>query len=665
MNPPTVPLISTIKERCRLCYTCVRECPAKAIRIAGGQAEVQNERCIGCGNCVRVCSQKAKQVRSGIEDVDTLLRSGARVAAMIAPSFPAEFPNTEPLVVVGMVRALGFAMVCETGFGADLVAAEYGRLLTENPDRRFIATTCPAVVAYVERYHPDLLPSLAPIVSPMVATARALRRIHDSNLRTVFIGPCVAKKGEAGSIQIEHEVDAALTFIEFREMCEERSIKPDSITPGDFDPPHASAGLLLPISRGMLQAAGLKEDLLVGDVVAADGRGEFIEAIREFEGGDLDARLLDLLCCNGCMMGPGISSKAPLFNRRSQVSRYAKQRLADPRLRRAEQFRSALAGLNLRRSFTSYDQRLTIPPEDHLEEIMVRLGKIRPEDELNCGACGYETCREHATAIYKGLAEVEMCLPYTIEQLRHACRELATSNEQLANAQGALIQSAKLASMGQLAAGIAHEINNPLTGVLTFAHLLRQKRNMEDQDRQDLGLIISETSRVAEIVRSLLDFARERPVAMKPINVNEVIQQTMRLLRNQKAFSRITIEERLEENLPQVEGDMNQLEQVLLNLSLNASEAMPHGGRLIVSTLHENGHVLVKVADSGCGVGKENLNKIFEPFFSTKPVGKGTGLGLSVSYGIIQQHRGTLTVETKEDEGSVFTIVLPQLGGNA
>ncbi|HVP13439.1 MAG TPA: [Fe-Fe] hydrogenase large subunit C-terminal domain-containing protein [Phycisphaerae bacterium] len=663
MDPPLAPLVTTIKERCRLCYTCVRECPAKAIRIAGGQADVQPERCIGCGNCVRVCSQKAKQVRSGIEDVERLLRSSTPVAAIIAPSFPAEFPDLDSATVVGMLRALGFAMVNETALGADLIAAEYGRLLAETDGKRFVATTCPAIVAYVERYHPGLVPSLAPIVSPMVATARALRQIHDPTLKVVFIGPCIAKKGEAGSRKVEHEIDAVLTFIEFREICHRRAVTPESVSPSDFDPPHGGAGLLLPISRGMLQAAGLHEDLLAGDFVAADGRSEFIEAIREFEGGDLNARLLDVLCCNGCIMGPGISSKAPLFNRRSQVSRYAKQRMADPKLKHPDGYASVLAGLNLRRGFSPYDQRLTIPPEDHLAEIMVRLGKLKPEDELNCGACGYETCREHASAIHKGLAEVEMCLPYTIEQLRHACKDLATSNEQLASAQGALVQSAKLASMGQLAAGIAHEINNPLTGVLTFAHLLRQRPNMEDQDRQDIGLIISETTRVSEIVRSLLDFARERPVAKKPVNVNDVVIRTMRLLRNQKAFAKITIEKHLKEELPHVAGDTNQIQQVLLNLSLNACEAMPNGGRLTISTLDDGGHVLIRVADTGLGIGRENLNKIFEPFFSTKPIGTGTGLGLSVSYGIIQQHGGTLTVETKEGEGTTFTIVLPTLPG--
>lgn len=325
--------------------------------------------------------------------------------------------------------------------------------------------------------------------------------------------------------------------------------------------------------------------------------------------------------------------------------------------------RPELANLDLRRGFTPYDQRFVLPSEERLAEVLARLGKLKPEDELNCGACGYETCREHAAAICRGLAESEMCLPYTIEQLKHACGELAISNEQLADVQEALVQSARLASTGQLAAGVAHEINNPLTGVLTFAHLLRQKPNMDEQDRHDLGLIISETTRVAEIVRSLLDFARERPVIKQPICVNEVVERTMLLVRNQEPFGRIEIEERPQRPLPLVDGDMSQLQQVLLNLSLNACEAMPDGGRLTITTRSDDGSVLVEVADSGVGIKQEHIAKVFEPFFSTKPPGKGTGLGLSVSYGIVQQHGGTLTVESREGAGSTFTISLPALRG--
>ncbi len=220
-------------------------------------------------------------------------------------------------------------------------------------------------------------------------------------------------------------------------------------------------------------------------------------------------------------------------------------------------------------------------------------------------------------------------------------------------------QSEKLASIGRLAAGIAHEINNPLTGVLTFAHLLREKPHLLGADRDDLEVIIRETTRVREIVRGLLDFARESPSRQEILDLNSVIRATLRLVRSQKEFSRVIIQEALADGLPAVRGDRNQLQQVLLNLSLNACEAMPQGGTLTVRSFNDGARVAFSVTDTGCGIRPEHMEKIFEPFFTTKPIGKGTGLGLSVSYGIVQQHHGSIEVHSEFERGTVFTVYLP------
>jgi two-component system, NtrC family, sensor kinase len=223
----------------------------------------------------------------------------------------------------------------------------------------------------------------------------------------------------------------------------------------------------------------------------------------------------------------------------------------------------------------------------------------------------------------------------------------------------------QLASVGRLAAGVAHEINNPLVGVLTFADMMREKENLDEQDRQDLEVIIRETKRVREIVRGLLDFARETPSNKTQLNVNDVLRQTVKLLGKREAFQSIYIVEDLAESLPLVSGDKSQLQQVFLNLTLNACEAMPQGGTLMVSTAAGDNKIVVKVTDTGAGIKRAHLDQIFEPFFTTKPVGKGTGLGLSVSYGIIQQHGGTLEVESEVGKGSTFTISLPMASPEA
>ena len=195
--------------------------------------------------------------------------------------------------------------------------------------------------------------------------------------------------------------------------------------------------------------------------------------------------------------------------------------------------------------------------------------------------------------------------------------------------------------------------------------MLRDKENMDDQDREDLDLIVHETTRAAQIVRGLLDFARERQVVKTPLDINELVRQTTRLLGNQTAVQGIVIAEDLADALPTVEGDAHQIEQVMLNLAMNACEAMPNGGTLLISSLAADGKALVKFTDTGCGIKEEHLDQIFEPFFSTKPVGKGTGLGLSVSYGIIEEHGGAIEVESQEGKGSTFTVVLPCADGPA
>jgi len=663
---PAVPLVTTVKERCRVCYTCVRECPAKAIRIAGRQAEVMPARCIGCGHCVRVCSQHAKQVASSRAGAQALLASGERVAACVAPSFPAEFSELDPEKLVGMLRRLGFAFVNEVAFGADLVARRYRQLLADDPDRCYISTSCPAIVAYIERFYPSLVEFLAPVASPMVATARALRRLHGSDLRTVFIGPCVAKKGEELETGLAPEVDLVLTFAELRQMFAEAGIGADDTEPSEFDPPHGGAGALFPLSRGALQAASIAENLILGDIVAADGRRSFVEVVREFESGDLDlnARLLDLLCCNGCIQGAGMTSEAPLFRRRAVVSKHVRQRLAASCSRDREAWLDRFADLDLGRTFVANDQRLPTPSEGEVAEVLARMGKHTPADELNCGACGYDTCREHAVAVCKGLAESEMCLPFSIEALRTSVAELARSHQELRNTQQALMHSERLASMGQLAAGIAHEVNNPLGVVLLYAHMLLEQTPKDAPDRKDLETIVAQADRCRKIVSGLLNFARQNKVFRQETPIRELLLQG---LRSVPIPDHVKVRVEHEDPALAAELDRDQIIQVLTNLISNAVEAMPEGGMLTLSSRASNGSVVLAVADTGVGITKDNMNKIFEPFFTTKPIGKGTGLGLPVLYGIVKMHRGDIKVESNADPtagptGTTFTVTFPRTG---
>lgn len=668
-NKSKQPLVTTVKDRCRVCYTCVRECPAKAIRIVNGQAEIIAERCIGCGNCVRVCSQKAKKVVNSIADVRNLLASADRVAAIIAPSFPAEFPEIEYRQFVGMVRALGFYYVCEVGFGADLVARKTREIMAdENNDKRYISTPCPAVFGYVKRYHPELIDNLLPVVSPMVAMARAMREIYEKDLKIVFIGPCIAKKGEAYSQELDGEIDEVLTFEELGFLFEDYMISnnakeyADNPKPSDFDPPRAYRGNLFPIGRGLLEAANINEDLMMGEVLSANGRNTFKDAIIEFSSGQTSARFLDVLCCDGCIMGPGMTTDAPLFRRRTLVSDYVRNMSKSRSPEKWIFYMEKLKDLDLSRTFSPSDQRIANPDEETIQTILAQMGKYNEEEELNCGACGYETCREHAIAIHKGLAEKEMCLPFTIERLHRTIAELGVSNTELANTREALIQSEKMASMGQLAAGIAHEINNPLGVVLMYSHLLSDEIDKKSELHEDLQMIADHADRAKKIVSGLLNFARQSKVNLKPMDIHELISESLSTLTIPET---VKVERNNNLDDPIADIDRDQMIQVFTNIISNAITAMHDKGTLTIETSGDLERISVSIADTGTGIPDELVTKIFEPFFTTKPLGKGTGLGLAITYGIIKMHRGDITLKSNTDPkngptGTTFTVKLPR-----
>lgn len=649
-------LVYTIKELCRVCYTCVRECPAKAIRIINGQADVIAERCIGCGNCVKVCSQDAKVFLLTRNEVKSMLHGGEPIAALVAPSFPAEFTEiTDYKRFVGMLRALGFSHVFEVAFGADLVAQRYKSLLEDKSGRGYISSDCPAIVTYIRYYHPELVENLAPVVSPMVAISRVVRKIH-GNIKQVFIGPCIAKKDESD------EIDEAITFRELRVLFEQSNLTPDGVPPSEFDPPHAGRGAIFPVSRGLMQTVNIFDDLIEGNITVAEGRIGFQEAIKEWETGSLKGQNLELLCCEGCIMGPGMSPGGKRFERKTYISSYARNKVAPAQLKRWEQAIADFSNLDLSKSFVPDDKRIEKPTEEEINRVLAKMGKFSPRDHLNCGACGYDTCLEHAIAIVEGLAEVEMCLPYAIEELHETVKDLAVSNEKLAKMQQALKHSEKLAHMGQLSAGIAHELNNPLGVVLMYSNILLDECKPDDPLRNDLELISAQAERCKKIVSGLLNFARKNQVKVDKVNLKNLADDSIAGVVIPKDV-KTQVVSRTSNLLADL--DYEQMMQVLTNLNKNAIEAMPNGGNLTIVIDGNDQEVIISVSDTGEGIPEENMDKLFTPFFTTKGIGKGTGLGLATTYGIVKMHKGRIEVESnnnpqKGPTGTTFRIVLPR-----
>jgi two-component system NtrC family sensor kinase len=649
-------LVYTIKELCRTCYTCVRECPAKAIRIVGGQAEVIDERCIACGNCTMVCSQGAKVFLNTTDRVVKLLECNSKVAAIVAPSFPAEFSDIpDHRVLNGMIKLLGFDYIAEVSFGADLVADRYKRLVTDNKNY-YISSDCPSIVNYIKLYHPALVDNLAPVVSPMVAMSRVIRTKYGNDTRIVFIGPCIAKKAESS------EIDEAITFTELREMLADRNISPETSQAVDFDQPVGGRGAIFPVARGLLQTAKISDNAITGNIIAAEGRIDFQGALKEFEAGLIKNQHMELLCCEGCIMGPGLSKNGKQYNRRSLVSSYANNKMQNIDAEAWQKSFEEFAELDLSVRHRAEVTRAEALVEADVIDVLQKMGKYTKKDQLDCGACGYESCVEHAIAIKKGLAEVEMCLPYTIEKLHKSVKELALSNEKLSSMKQALKQSEKLAHMGQLSAGIAHELNNPLGVVIMYSNILLEESKAEDPVREDLKLIVDQAARCKKIVAGLLNFARKNQVNHQQVSIKELVNHSLESLIIPSKV-KISITDNM--TSPDAMLDTEQMMQVLTNLIKNAFEAMPEGGSINIKLEDTLSDIIIILSDTGTGIKEEDRAKIFEPFFTTKSIGQGTGLGLATAYGIVKMHKGQISAESNTDSGkgptgTSFKIVLPR-----
>jgi two-component system, NtrC family, sensor kinase len=639
-------MVYTQKERCKGCYACVRGCPSKAIKVENRRAEVMQDLCVNCGACVRVCVPKAKLIESDIEKVQGLISSGKKVIAILSSAFPAAIAGCSPCRFVGSLKRLGFSEVMEDAFGAEMVSVEYKRILREQPQGRFFSSTCPAVVSYVEKFFPQLVDHLAPIVSPMVAMGRLIKQEYDPEAKVVFIGPCIAKKAESKEEQVAGVIDAVLTFPELSRMFTEARIYPALEKEEKFSGPKPNMARLFAISGGLLKTTGYSDDLLHCEIVNAHGRDYTISLLNEISKGEIDAHFINFFFCHGCINGPSIANDLSIFRRRELIARHAEM---DSNPEQTERDLAKYAHIDLKRSFKAQKISLPHPSETEVQEVLARMGKSSSTNRFDCRACGYRNCRELAEAVASGLAETSMCWPYLLSELKET--------------QDGLFQAEKLSSLGQLAASIAHEINNPLSGVLVYTQLLNKKISNDNYSKDTalnyLAKMESELTRSTKLVRNLLNFARQSPPALKMTDINDTLNRSLDLVTSSIQIKHLQVVKEFAQNLPKCKVDPDQFQQVFINLIINAVQAMTGGGVLTLRTASENGHILMEIQDTGCGISPENLNKLFTPFFTTKKEVKGVGLGLAVSYGIIQRHQGKISVKSKEGAGTTFSIHLP------
>ena len=389
------------KSNCKNCYKCIRHCPVKSIRFSGNQAHIVGNECILCGQCFVVCPQNAKEIAGETERAEVLINSGAPVIASVAPSFIANYDGVGFGELKAALKKLGFADAEETAVGATIVKREYERLLKEEHRNILISSCCHSVNLLIQKYYPSCLPYLADVLSPMQAHCEDIKR-RNPNAKTVFIGPCVAKKDEAD--YYTGITDAALTFEELTEWFERKGITLNKA----LDKSDESLARFFPTTGGILKT--MEKNMLPDyTYIAIDGVENCMAALHDIEEGNINNCFIEMSAGAGSCIGGPVMEKYHRMPVRdyAAVAAYAGKR--DFTVDQPDE-------LTLRKNLEYIGRKLPYPSESEIRDALHKMGKLKPEDELNCGSCGYNTCREKAVAIIQGKAEVSMCLPFLKER---------------------------------------------------------------------------------------------------------------------------------------------------------------------------------------------------------------------------------------------------------
>ncbi|QVK17105.1 4Fe-4S binding protein [Mycoplasmatota bacterium] len=393
-------VINFNQTNCQNCYACVRVCPVNAIKVIKNHAEIMETKCIACGKCLDVCPKNAKKVQSELEKVKCFLKNKEEVVVSIAPSFVSVFAENSTKISTAL-KKIGFSYVEETVVGAKLVTEEYNRYIQNMKDTSYITSCCPTINLLIQKYYPDQIPHLLPVVSPMVAHTRLLKAKYGNKVKAVFIGPCLSKKLEGID---ENTIDAVLIFEELIELINENYIDFNELEESPFDdsmPSYRS----YPLTGGVLQ--NIKQNKQ--QTLSVSGLTDCIQTLEAIKQGKHKNITFEMSACeHSCISGSGMpKDNVDIVERKLRVLRYSS--LNDNKPSGEDK---TIYSVNLQQSFPSLYTPLKIPSEEKIKEILKTLGKTEVDDELNCGTCGYKTCKDKAIAIYNGMAELNMCLPF-------------------------------------------------------------------------------------------------------------------------------------------------------------------------------------------------------------------------------------------------------------
>ncbi len=502
------PILQIDDKLCSNAYTCIRVCPVNAIEVRREKEHplILSDRCIGCGLCFTSCPSGAIKYRDSIESTREIIKSGKKRIAIVAPSIASEFEDiTDYRKFVAMIRALGFDMVHEGSFGVDIIAAAYRKLFEESSGKYFITANCPSVVKLIEKYYPSLVPNLAPIVSPMIAAAAIARDLHGDDCKVVFIGPCIDNKDESLLYKGRKIVDSVLTFLELRQLFNESGIQEKSVKMSDFDPPFGNWGALYPLPAGILQAAGIKRDLVSSEVITASGKEDVLEALSDFNSHiDTIQHHFNLFFCPGCLLGPGMLHHRERFRRRSLVRRYAQKRVDVLDRDEWEKNMKRWSKTDLARSFSVDDQRMPDPSEESIEDVLKIIGKTGSSNPANCGSCGYGSCRDFAKIVAQGLAIPEMCHTYNLRVKQDYIENLRLNNKRLADTRKALKDSEELARKEkEVAQNASDMMNSMLEKLPSGVVIVDQNLKVLHSNLSFITMLGDEAASIADIIPGL------------------------------------------------------------------------------------------------------------------------------------------------------------------
>lgn len=410
-----MPIIDFKAAMCKHCYKCVRGCEVKSIMIRDGHAYILPNRCILCGQCLQICPQSAKKMSSELEKVKGFIGGNIPVVLSLSSSYIGLFHYKKRGQVKAALKKLGFADVRDAAEGAAFVTEEYVKLLEQGQMKNIITSACPSIVDLIEIHYPELIDYLAPVFMPSGVHARMLKKEYGAPVKIVFAGPCIAEKKEARAVRQEGCLDAVLTFEEIHKWMEEEGIRIEDCEDEIFEETHLGANLRYPVSGGLLTAVSStkqKKDHYRKFYVS--GVKDCLDVCEAMKTGEVRGCFIEMNACHGgCINGPATGGTVSSFKVKLDMEEILPKEKAD-----LSTLKPKMQGIPLERHFSDHSQKEKMPTEEEIRSIYAKTGKTTPEQELNCGACGYPTCREKAIAVYQGKAELNMCIPFLYKKAR-------------------------------------------------------------------------------------------------------------------------------------------------------------------------------------------------------------------------------------------------------